>query len=225
MGAEQTPRARGPRAWISSHVKLYGLARALRYHFSTDQTPSVLSRDFAVAVRGLTPTQRRYALPFEDSGWRTILTPPYRARVLDDRDPRIRAGFESSVAALLAIHERCRTVGVPLLVVLLPTKESVFWPRVRDTSAHLGLARLVADETRLRGELLATLDRAAIPHVDPLHALTSSPTQTHFEDIDGHPNEHGHMIIAGVVAKRVERMLSRRTPPPGRAARPLSNAS
>ncbi len=204
---ERNAQTSGARAWVSQNVKLYGLARGLLYRLSYHPAPPLLSRNFSEAARALTPAQRRYAAPFEGGGWRTILTPSYRALVLDDRDPRIRVGFEASVGALLAIHARCRVAGVRALVVLLPTKESVFSHRVRDASAHPALARLVGDEARLRGELLTALDRAGIPYVDALHALHSASAQTYFEDVDGHPNDQGHAVIASIVAEHVRRML------------------
>src|SRR5919106_2793055 len=194
--------------WVSSHMKLYGLARALRTHLSSPPaTPAILSRDFALAAAALTPDERRYASPLDAGTWRTVLTSAYRHQVLDDSDPRIRLGFEAARAALLTMHERCRAAGIPLLVVLLPTKESVFWPRVRDPAAHPGLEGLVANEARLRGELIAALAAREIPHVNVLRPLRSSPAQTYFEDVDGHPNATGHAVIAATVTEHARRLL------------------
>src|SRR6266508_548424 len=90
-----TPTPSVTRRLLSEHVKLYGLLRALRHRFITDRTPDpLLSRKFSTAARSLTPLQRQFASAFDAPGWRTILTAPYRGRVLDDRDPRIRLGFE-----------------------------------------------------------------------------------------------------------------------------------
>jgi hypothetical protein len=199
--------ASGLRAWASQRLALYGLVRAVRARLAPPEVSAILSRDFAKAVAALTDEQRRHASALDAGGWRTILTSAYRGRVLDDTDPRIRVGFESALAALVALHERCRASGVALLVVLLPTKESVFLPRVVDVAAHPGLAQLVADETRLRGELTAVLVSHGIPHVDPLEALQSARVQPYFEDVDGHPNQAGHEIIATVVVARARQWL------------------
>jgi hypothetical protein len=48
-----------------------------------------------------------------------------------------------------------------MLLVLLPTKESVFWPRV--PSPVPGLSQLVEDEVRLRAELVQALAAENIP--------------------------------------------------------------
>lgn len=186
------------RSWISDHIKLYGLVRAARAWFSPPPAIAVLSREFKSASAALTSMQRRYAVPVDEDGWRTILTPDYRGRVQDDRDPRVRLGFEASVRVLRQIHERTRLAGVSLLVVLLPTKESVFWPRGRSDKR---LEWLVTNGTRLRGELTSALRADAIAYVDMLPILRAAPIQPYFEDVDGHPNAEGHRLIAEAVAQ------------------------
>ena len=208
LGATSRPDSiGGPRQWLSQHVRFYGLARALRARFAHDPIPAILSREFATAEAGLTVTQRQYASVLNAGTWRTILTPAYRSLMLDDRDPRVRVGFDAATTALLQIHTRCRAAGVPVLVAIHPTKESVFWPRVLDPTAHPGLEKLVADEATLRGEMMTALDRQGVAHVDLLHALRSAPDQTYFEDIDGHPNAVGHAVIAKEVASHAARLL------------------
>jgi hypothetical protein len=192
------------RRWISEHVKLYALLRAVWTRMRPPASPALLSRDFATAAATLTPGQRRLVSPL-DGEWRTILTAGYRGRMVDDRDPRVRVGVEVARDALLGIAARCRAAGVMMMVVLMPTKESVFWPRVRDVAAHQGLAQLVADEARLKAELRAALARQDVPVIDPLEALRAAPRQPYFEDFDGHPNALGHAIIADALAEPVRR--------------------
>lgn len=206
-GGGPTPTVSSVRAWASERVALYGLIRAARARLVSPEVPGILSRDFGTAAVALTSGQRSHASALDAGDWRTILTSAYRGRVLDDTDPRIRVGFEGARAALMALHEGCRARGVALLVVLLPTKESVFHPRVHDAAAHPGLQQLVTNETRLRGELTATFLARGIAHVDPLDALRSAGTQPYFEDIDGHPNQAGHDIIAAVVGARARQLL------------------
>jgi hypothetical protein len=182
----------------------------LKHRVIAAWTPEpLLSREFSSAARALTPVQRRFASPLDGPGWRTILTAPYRGRVLDDRDPRIRSGFEIARHAVRAIGERCRAAGVDLLVVLLPTKESVFWPRVGTPDLHPGLRQLVTDEERLRQEWVADLRASAVRYLDAREALSAALNQPYYEDVDGHPNETGHRIIAAAVAARVKEVSRR----------------
>jgi lysophospholipase L1-like esterase len=105
--------------------------------------------------------------------------------------------LEAAVEALRAIHVHAMNANVRMLVVLLPTKESVFWPRVRTPVP--GLSRLAEDEARLRAELVAALAAENIPYVDVLPSLRTAAAQTYFENIDGHPNAEGHRVIAEAV--------------------------
>ena len=202
--AAPAPSSAGRRL-VSEHLKVYGLVRALRYRFT--QLPSssspLLYGPFSEAVKAMSPELQKLAVPFDSQKWRTILTAPYRARVLDDRDPRIRLGFDIARYCLRAIADRCRQAGVSLLVVLIPTKESVFWPLVRDPDRYAELRQLVADEDRLRREWIVDLQDRGVRYVDLLDALRASPSQPYFEGVDGHPNEHGHQVTAAAVAESV----------------------
>lgn len=190
----------GPRLWVSRHLKIYGLVRALRAWLVPAPPLVLLSRDFVTASAALTPEQRRWTLPIDEDGWRTILTSSYRGRVMDDRDPRIRAGVEISLTALRRLRDRARAAGVDVLVVLLPTKESVFWPRGRRDAR---LAAAVENEARVRAEIRAALAAASIDHLDALPQLRAATTQPYFEDVDGHPNSAGHRIIAQAIGERL----------------------
>jgi hypothetical protein len=198
-----------PRAWLSRHMKLYALVRALRARLApTPTTSDVISRDFQRAQQALTAAQRQHVIPVEVGDWRTLLTPAYRRLTVDARDPRVQVGLQVALAALRQLDVRAREAGVAVLVVVLPTKESVFWPRVGDTVP--GLAALVADEARIRQGLVTALQASDIAVVDALPALQAAPSQPYFEDIDGHPNEVGHAVIAALVAEALQRSTGSR---------------
>jgi len=204
QAAPEETSAPNPRDWVSRNVKLYALLRTVKHRLTTS-APSdpLLSRRFETAAAALPPAHRQYASPVEASGWRTILTSGYRFQVVDDRDPRLRLGFEVMRAAIRRTAERCRASGVRLLVLLVPTKESVFWPRVANPDDHTNLRPLVANENRLRAELTATLVADGIEVLDLLDILRQSPAQPYPEDTDGHPNPLGNQVIAEAVATRL----------------------
>ena len=139
-------------------------------------------------------------MPIDLDGWRTILTPARRNHLLDDRDPRIRLGFEAALEAIRRMDAKTRAAGARLLVVFLPTKESVFWPRGRDDER---VRRLVADEDRLREELRSALTARGVDVLDLLSTMRGSAAQLYFEDVDGHPNAIGHRLIAEALVGRI----------------------
>jgi hypothetical protein len=192
------------RHWVSQHVKLYGLLRAARYRFAQPEAPPpLLSRQFTKAAEALSPRQRKYASVFDGGNWRTILTAPYRGRPMDERDPRIRLGFAVARDAILSMSERCHTAGVHFWVLLVPTKESVFWPRVSAPESHPGLQQLVADEERLRRKIISDMRVHGIDYLDLLEVLRAVPAQPYYDDADSHPNPTGHRIIATKVAEHL----------------------
>ena len=186
------------RGWLGDHVRLYRLAHHVRRRITAPST--LLSRNFETAVAALTPDSRTYASVMDGPGWRTILRAPYGRLGMDQRDPRILLGFELSVAALESIATGCRLEHVDLLVVVIPTKESVFWPRVSDPDRHPQLRELVEDETAARARLIRRLHDVHIAVLDVLSALQAAMTQPYPETLDGHPNPAGHRIIAEQVA-------------------------
>lgn len=199
-----------PRRVLSEHSKLYAVARAIRSLLTGEEgRPALLARDLDRALTEATDAERQFFSVYRGAEWRTLLTAPYRNRVLDDRDPRIRAGFEATPGLLARMDRECRDRGTRFVVVLLPTKESVFAPRVGDLAAHPALDSLVRNEARLREELIAALDSAGVSHLDALDALRRSSRQPYFEDADGHPNAVGHEVIARVVGERLTREAAR----------------
>jgi lysophospholipase L1-like esterase len=204
-GSEE--RISAMRRWMSRNLGLYKLVRAAKNRLTMPPASDpLLSRDFGIAAAAITPARLQLgAAPFEGSGWRTILYPRYRLQALDDSDPRIRVGFLVMSAALEEMAERSRAAAVRFLVVLFPTKESVFWPRVTDPDVYAGLRALVATEDRLRAELTARLTSRGIDVIDLLDVLRRADEQPYYEDLDGHPNMAGNRVVAAAVAAQLTR--------------------
>lgn len=192
------------RTLVSEKVMLYALVRAVIHAGDVPETQPLLSRDFEAVKRGLEDDQRRYCSPQDDGEWRTILTAPYRGFTVDPEDPRVEAGFLVSLHALEQIIAMAEGASARMLVVLIPTKETVFASRVEDPAAHPGLARLVENEARYRGRLVDALRARRVEVVNVLPALRAASRQPYFEDADGHPNQYGHEIIAAAVATALQ---------------------
>ncbi len=199
---EATSNTPGWKDWIKAHSNLYGLARGIRYALENRNEPSLLAPKFEDAVKALSPAKQQHTSVFDGGDWRTILTAPYRSRALERGDPRIQAGLAVIRGSLAAIAQRCEERGVGFLVVLLPTKESVFLPRIADPALHPKLLEVTRDETALRENLMKFLEERSIAQLDMLPALRESDAQTYFENGNGHPNPLGHRIIASHVARR-----------------------
>ena len=135
-----------------------------------------------------------------------VIAAPFYLCHLDDSDPRLRAGIEITKSTLLTMARDARAADATFAVVLLPTKESVFAPRVADLEAHDGLAELVAAESRLRDELTAVLRADDVPVLDVLPALRNAPRQPYPVIRDQHPNAAGLRVIGLETARFVHGM-------------------
>ena len=143
---------------------------------------------------------------FQGARYRTVFSAPYYLCFLDRSDPRIRRGFQIVKSVLLGMARDVEDADAAFAVALLPTKESVFAPRVTDLDAHEGLAALVAAESRLRDELTDVLRANGVPVLDLLPPLRGAPEQPFPRGVDNHPNVAGHRVIGLAVAKFIRGM-------------------
>jgi len=190
------------RVFLSHHSALYGLVRAVKnvvYKRAFGQT-TFMSSDFEVAKASLTKEQLEYISVFDgQDGWRTIFTSPYRGIANNREDPRINTGFNLTLKVLAPIKRQVLDSGAKLLVVLIPTKESVFSRKVRNPDSHIGYSDLIHSEQSNREELKQFLVEQEIPYIDLLPYLQSSGEQPYFSNLDGHPNALGHKIISDAI--------------------------
>lgn len=191
--------------WLTANSMLYGLVRVLIVQFSYDaEFNALLARDFYKAKANITDRQSPFVSFYDGRNWRTIFTSPYRFRVMDVADPRIRTGIEISKDMLDRMRLRVSESGARYLVLLLPTKEYVFWPRVEKPDKHRLLTELVRYEDRIHNELKRYMQDQGIDFIDPAIELRQSERQPYFPNGDGHPNALGHKIIAEKVLKFIK---------------------
>ena len=198
---EQTSGGRG---FFSRHSRIWGLARTAWRTVRPYSVPD----DADAARRAAERDPDDDVTFFEDTQWWGALRAPYRLCALDDSDPRIRDGVEIATSTLLAMARNANDAGAAFAVVLLPTKESVFAPRVANLGDHEGLAGLVAAESRLRGELATVLRANGIAVLDLLRPLRAAPEQP-WPGWGMHPNVTGSRVI-GLEAARFVRGMRRR---------------
>ena len=196
------PRLMGVRGFVRRHSRIYGLVRNLPWNVP----PPSDTNDAAAARRWAESDADDEHAFFDDAQWRTVFNVPSAFCALDDSDPRIRDGVEIALSILLAMARDVENAGAAFAVALLPTKESVFAPRVADLDAWEDLAALVAAESRLRDELTDVLRAKGVPVLDLLPPLRAAPEQPYFVGFDTHPNVAGHRAIGLAVARFIQRL-------------------
>ena len=141
---------------------------------------------------------------------RTVCTPAIRLLALDLEEPRIAEGLRITETALARTRETLAG-GPRLLVLLIPTKETVFADAAHQGSEAVRetYARLLALEARVRRRLMEGCAARGIPCLDlgpALQEALARGEQVYAEDFDSHPAAGGYGVIAAVAQEALEGM-------------------
>lgn len=184
------------RLLLSQYSRTYGLIRA-----------AVLAWPRAPewgSIRDRAESSGGEQLAFEVGELRTVLQPKYRLLGLNLDDPRIREGHRVALAALEAMDRRARDTEVRFLVLLIPTKELVFYELAERDGDQLNDAYrvLTQNEQQMWRETRGYLRDRGIPFADLLPALRASldrGDQPYPITMDGHLDATGQRVAAELV--------------------------
>jgi hypothetical protein len=201
------------RRFLSEHSRLWGLFRAARRGAATEaatkKTTRTVSQDELWNEKAsLAQQSRGLWIPFEKGPVRTILVPQYRLFALNLQDPRIREGLRVSIEALKRMSTIAQGAGLRFLVVLIPTKELVFFDTFGgDTDRRLlPVLELAHEEQEMSAELKNELRLSGISYADmlpPLRESLSAGDSPYSVTSDGHPNAQGNKVIAAAVWRAI----------------------
>lgn len=122
----------------------------------------------------------------------------------------VREGMRISFTLLKQMHTLTCEHGSKFLVVVIPTKESVFADYIEKRNLPLRevLDRVIYNERLARKRTVEFLTASGIPYVDVLPALQASIGQQLYARTasDIHPNKNGYRVIAETVFDCLNRM-------------------
>lgn len=131
--------------------------------------------------------------------------PAENLEALDTSTAEIQEGIRLTAGMLAAMRDFCRDRNVDFSVVLLPTKESVYWPMISRTGSgpDARVAEVVAREEKARALLEKRLDECGVKYADLLADLRAGveKQKLYFSSTDEHPNGAGYGVIAEGVAR------------------------
>jgi hypothetical protein len=186
------------RTWLSDHSKVYGLIRRARYElvrlYTDRQTDWEKAKAFAAA-------HAEFCEVFSTGELKTVFTPEYRFSALNLQDPRIAEGVRIAHRAINTMKEVAAKRSIRFIVLLIPTKELVFQELYSSPSASY--RRVTENEAEFWKITKKFFDVNRIEYLDALPALRAqllAGIQPYPVSDDGHPNEHGHLAIAKLVA-------------------------
>jgi hypothetical protein len=181
------------RVWLSRHSLIYQLA----FHSG-----------FGGRVQGRIQIQKAAQLY---PGYDTVLDIPEKNILeafrpkgvlfgLDQDSPNVREGMRLTFELLKRMNEKCKQNNVQFLVVVIPTKETVFSEYLQHNSAiHMQdvVDKLLASERSARKQTFGFMDENGIEYVDPLPNLKKNVEVGLYALSAGdmHPNRNGYRII------------------------------
>ena len=132
--------------------------------------------------------------------------PRWIGKRLDQSSASIREGMRITFELLKQMDMASRENSSHFVVVLIPTKETVFADYLlSNPQIHLSeiIEKLICDEEAARKQLIEFLDKAGIPYVDMLPALRREVSKKLYtrSDRDMHPGKNGYKIIGEAVAE------------------------
>jgi hypothetical protein len=189
------------RGWAEQHSMLFRLIQ--------DGPVGQTINRFADRARA----ERAQACSIEsDPPFPTLFTPYDRLQGLDLSSPKIQEGLEITLELFVRMRRLTGEAGVGLLILILPTKESVFAGRVNaavDPACAAVLQKIVSNEQAARNRIVAALERNGISYVDVLPALKAGveagAERMFLRSGDSHPNEAGYRAIATAILPYVTR--------------------
>ena len=189
--------------WLREHL---ALGRLLNH---TGLWPGSQDIDYEIDRRWARAYPDRGAV-CEVPGRETVFTTAYRLTELDLDEPRNAEGLRITKELLAQMQTELEAKQVKLIVLLLPTKETVYATAQGGAVGPNPVYRkLVEMEGRIRAELISTCQAQHIECIDALPFLNSAlargerlyPTTT-----ESHPNERGYFVIASAVNESLSRL-------------------
>ena len=192
------------RDFLSKHSRLWGMLRPA-WRIVMKKTVHTVSPDALWSEQASLARKSGGAwVPFEKEGVKTIFTPQVRFLALNMEDPRIHEGLRVSVASIKRMSSITQNAGMHFMVVIIPTKERVFFDRFGGNAdgTPRAVTELADQEQEMLTELKNELRVSGISYVDVLPALRESLSggeSPYPVSADGHPNARGHKAIAAAV--------------------------
>ncbi|MGH7797795.1 MAG: hypothetical protein ACREQ2_23280 [Candidatus Binatia bacterium] len=150
---------------------------------------------------------------YDKKGIYTGFTPERRLKALDLKDPRVNEGLLISLDLFARMKAYCLEHAIHLLVVLIPTKESVYARYLENDPAFEKIAAiksLLINERTVTAKVKAFFEDHGIAYINLLPQLQErvARLQLYPGNFDGHPNQNGYRVIA----ESVEEYLRQLTP-------------
>lgn len=140
----------------------------------------------------------------KEHGIHTGFTPDRRLEGLDVNDPQVTEGLRLSLEFFNRMNVLASENGVAFLVVIIPTKESVYAGLIEGNEALPAsekIDRLISSERKVNEIVKQYFSERGIEYIDVLPALREGAykEQIYPANFGGHTNKNGYRIIAETI--------------------------
>jgi len=187
----------GARSWLSQHFMLYrmGTAAAEMMRRNIKKKEQIWSRIFFLKGAGRDI----------DTGFKAKT----RLQQMDYSEVKIQEGYRITVEMLQEMQDICRAKGIELLILEIPSKESVYQEyllenkHVPDSSLF---KEIIEDEAQWKEKLAEFFTERGINYVDALDDMRKvlSKERIFHNNYNDHPNSAGYRILAESVLNRLK---------------------
>lgn len=132
------------------------------------------------------------------------------ARQLNTADPKIVTALNSTIAMLAAARQRCQQQRAGLTVLIIPTREAVYFANRENRDPELPgpLSQIAQAESSVRDHLKNSLSNQQISFVDILPAMAAAldaKTDVYASHNESHPESGGYATYAAAVSQHLSR--------------------
>ena len=144
-----------------------------------------------------------------EHGIYTGFTPEKWLVGLDLQNPEVREGLRLALDFFNQMNVTAENNGIRFLVVIIPTKESVFGDFIEGNDSLASsreIDRLIENERLVDSIVKSYFEELGIPYLDvsgPLKNAAGSE-QIYPNNYSGHPNKHGNRIIADSIKQYLD---------------------
>jgi lysophospholipase L1-like esterase len=185
------------RSWLSKHSVLYRITT-----FSIGNVFRFAEMKYIYPDKDVTI--------YEDKANKihTCFTPVERLNSLNLKNQNVKEGLNLSLEAFDKIKQVCLRKNITLLVVLIPTKESVYSEYIENNSTLTNsqvINDLIINEREVTHIVKVYFNEHGIKYVDPLGSMKNAIGKTPpYQSGDSHPNKYGYGVIANVVYQGIK---------------------
>lgn len=131
----------------------------------------------------------------------TGFTPTSKLKAMNLKIPEIQEGLRITLELINQMSGLCREKGVNFLVVLIPTKETVYSDFIKDNNSlpnSRTIDELIRSESELNSKVKTYLKGHNIAYVDVLGPLRNAAgsVQLYPTNFGSHTNKNGYELIA-----------------------------